>query len=931
MNENANDRRQDTPSTLRILQQNINKSRKFIDHFNNGNPHRHHDIICFQEPYIDSTGNPRATSQWRVIYPTIRTKATGDTARAAPYRAVTLVNKAIATDSYSQIPFPSKDVVIVQTRGETPDRRSKWTCTIINVYNDLKSQTTLEQLASFLERTPRQARDHVVLLGDFNRHHALWEPESNTHLTRPSNEEEAKPLIDILANNSLIMTLPKGVYTLELKNTHTALTRPDNVFCSPEAANSLTKCKVQHGRRGPGADHYPIVTILALSVEKAAVKERRNFCEVEWKEFKEELAKRMGREDRSWKPGVILDEGDFVRAVDNMVEDIQRVVEVKVPMARWAPEGNRWWTKELKMKRKEHARADREARLYRWVEGHESKERLKRVAKEYKAMIKEVKRKKWDKFLGQTTDGALMWRAEKIVTRPYGDGGAARMPDLVVRDAEGNEQTISTNTDKSTTLREVFFPPAPTRDSTSADDDEEPEPIAGFRRITDSQIRRAIERLEPHKAPGPDGIPNVILKKNLDILLPHLRHIFNAVLTHGFYHQSWRDHTTVVLRKPGKSLYSAPNAYRPIALYSTIGKVLTAIMAEALTYVTEQFQLLPANHFGGRPRQSTSEALHYLTSSIKNAWRQKRVLSVLFLDISGAFPNAVTLQLLKNLRSRRVPKAIVDFVSLMLASRRTQLTFDDYTSEWIELNNGIGQGDPMLMILYLYYSAGLLEVVKKSTRGGETEDSEAWVDDTALFVATKTEKEGARRLVDIMEREGGAFEWSERHNSKFDVPKFAYMCFTRRPQGTDGVVINLRGKEITPAAHHKHLGVVLDQALRWHQQADAAIAKATKWILLFRRLANTWRGTRPEQMRNLYMAVAVPKALYAADVWITSPSKLPGAKQTSGSVGFVRRLETMQKLATPAIIGAFKNTAADVLNAHSFIPPMELQVSKACH
>jgi ribonuclease HI len=39
----------------------------------------------------------------------------------------------------------------------------------------------------------------------------------------------------------------------------------------------------------------------------------------------------------------------------------------------------------------------------------------------------------------------------------------------------------------------------------------------------------------------------------------------------------------------------------------------------------------------------------------------------------------------------------------------------------------------------------------------------------------------------------------------------------------------------------------------------------------------------------------------------------------------------MQKLATPAIIGAFKNTAADVLNAHSFIPPMELQVSKACH
>jgi hypothetical protein len=68
-----------------------------------------------------------------------------------------------------------------------------------------------------------------------------------------------------------------------------------------------------------------------------------------------------------------------------------------------------------------------------------------------------------------------------------------------------------------------------------------------------------------------------------------------------------------------------------------------------------------------------------------------------------------------------------------------------------------------------------LEVVKKNARGGETEDLEAWVDNTALFVVTKEEKEGARRLTDIMERDGGTFEWSARHNSKFDVPKFAYM------------------------------------------------------------------------------------------------------------------------------------------------------------
>jgi hypothetical protein len=35
---------------------------------------------------------------------------------------------------------------------------------------------------------------------------------------------------------------------------------------------------------------------------------------------------------------------------------------------------------------------------------------------------------------------------------------------------------------------------------------------------------------------------------------------------------------------------------------------------------------------------------------IKNAWRKKKVASVLFLDIKGAFPNAVPEKLVQNMR-----------------------------------------------------------------------------------------------------------------------------------------------------------------------------------------------------------------------------------------------------------------------------------------
>jgi hypothetical protein len=44
-----------------------------------------------------------------------------------------------------------------------------------------------------------------------------------------------------------------------------------------------------------------------------------------------------------------------------------------------------------------------------------------------------------------------------------------------------------------------------------------------------------------------------------------------------------------------------------------------------------------------------------MVDRIKEAWRNGQVASVLFLDVEGAFPNAVTDRLLHNLRRRKIP------------------------------------------------------------------------------------------------------------------------------------------------------------------------------------------------------------------------------------------------------------------------------------
>ena len=67
-------------------------------------------------------------------------------------------------------------------------------------------------------------------------------------------------------------------------------------------------------------------------------------------------------------------------------------------------------------------------------------------------------------------------------------------------------------------------------------------------------------------------------------------------------------------------------------------------------------------------------------------------------------------QLIHNLKRRKVPKKYDNFVAEMLTGRTTLLKFDNHISEAIRIDNGIGQGDPLSMILYQFYNTDLLDI-----------------------------------------------------------------------------------------------------------------------------------------------------------------------------------------------------------------------------
>ena len=351
-----------------------------------------------------------------------------------------------------------------------------------------------------------------------------------------------------------------------------------------------------------------------------------------------------------------------------------------------------------------------------------------------------------------------------------------------------------------------------------------------------------------------------------------------------------------------------------------------AIMASHITFLTEKHQLLPANHFGGRPGRTMADALHLLMHKIKQAWRSGKVAAVLFLDIEGAFPNAVPSKLIHNLRKRGIPSKYVEFVKGMLSGRRTALKFDGYTSDPIEIDNGIGQGDPLSMVMYQYYNADLLDIPRENSEGAI-----AYVDDTLLLATAEHFEEAHDKLASMMDREGGVTEWSKTHNSPLEYSKLALIDFAHRNSSKKRVQLQLPQRQVEPSASTKYLGVILDQNLDWKAQRAHAVKKGTKWAAQIRRIARPSWGITPKYARRLYISVALPRILYAADVWCVAARGERTEKSTLGPAKTTSQMASIQRAGTLAITGGLRTSPSDALDVHAHMLPVAMLVNKWCH
>lgn len=72
----------------------------------------------------------------------------------------------------------------------------------------------------------------------------------------------------------------------------------------------------------------------------------------------------------------------------------------------------------------------------------------------------------------------------------------------------------------------------------------------------------------------------------------HVVFLFKMITINGTIPRLWKTAKTVMLPKPGKSDYTSPASYRPIALLNTLSKIYKKLLTQVLSQQVESNHLL---------------------------------------------------------------------------------------------------------------------------------------------------------------------------------------------------------------------------------------------------------------------------------------------------------------------------------------------------
>ena len=226
--------------------------------------------------------------------------------------------------------------------------------------------------------------------------------------------------------------------------------------------------------------------------------------------------------------------------------------------------------------------------------------------------------------------------------------------------------------------------------------------------LTMNELKAALGKLKPHKAPGSNQITNEMIinigRNGMAVLL----RLINITWKTGQLPKDWKTAVLIPLLKKNTPK-SAPSSYRPISLTSSIGTLVDRMINERLNWWLEHNNIITPCQAGIRSNYTTEDQLIRLTQKIQNGFQMNKDTIAVFVDLEKAYDKVWRQGLFIKTRDAGINSNMYRWINNFITDRTIATLIEGVTSTKECLKEGIPQGSSLSCTLFTMYINGIVK------------------------------------------------------------------------------------------------------------------------------------------------------------------------------------------------------------------------------
>ncbi|RAL61113.1 hypothetical protein DID88_010452 [Monilinia fructigena] len=185
-------------------------------------------------------------------------------------------------------------------------------------------------------------------------------------------------------------------------------------------------------------------------------------------------------------------------------------------------------------------------------------------------------------------------------------------------------------------------------------------------------------------SPGADRVTVRLLKACWQHIRAFIRDFFQKCLELSHFPSEWKLAEVVMLPKIGKKDRSSVRSWRPIALLSCIGKGLERLVARRISWAAIHYGVISPQHGGALPKRSAVDLVASFVYDVESAFAQGKEVTLVTLDVQGAFDALLPRRLLERMRKQGWPVKLLRLIGSFLADRKVMVRLGGHVHRGIE-------------------------------------------------------------------------------------------------------------------------------------------------------------------------------------------------------------------------------------------------------